>query len=71
MNPILARKLIIINKEGDKIDYTHVTEVRAQNNVLIVKGETDDVDGMRINVVNYLNIDELHVGIIEFYKPPE
>jgi hypothetical protein len=69
--PILASKLIIIKKNGEKTDYTHVTEIRAKNNVLIIKGETNDVDKTRINVVNYFNIKELHIGIIEFYKPPE
>ena len=71
MNPILARKLTIINKSGDKIDYTHVTEIRAKNNILIIKGETNDVDDNRTNVVNHFFIDNLHIGIIEFYKPPE
>lgn len=72
MSQIVAKKLIVILKNGSKVEYTHVTKIRAEaGGILLVEGKTDDIDGSRYNAVSHFNVDEIHITWIEWYKPPE
>lgn len=80
MNPIFARKVTVLHKNGFRTDYTHVTEFRIHNPLprmedhepnLVIKGEVDDVTGGRCNTVDRLPIKDLHMTIIDWYIPAE
>lgn len=66
---IIAKKLIVIQSNGKKIEYTHVTQIYAMGVHLTITGETDDVDGSRIVVTEKYIIDMLVLTHIEWYAP--
>jgi hypothetical protein len=70
MNPILARRLSVVCKSGRKVDYTHVTYIKAAGNRLQIDGERDGKD-LRVNATDVYEISDLHLAVIEFYKPVE
>lgn len=67
-NPIIGRRLTVLTKNGDRHDFTHIIEFRIGTEAILIKGETDDVDGMRINVSNFYLHENLHLIIFEPYK---
>lgn len=77
---IFARKLTIIQKNGLRFDYTHVTELRVYNPTprrsetepyLLIKGETDDVANGRCIAVDKYPIKDLQMTIVDWYIPIE
>ena len=69
MNEIIAKKLIVLHKNGHKDEYTHVTKIETTHKKLFIEGETDDSFKMRHNVMDINKIDDLHIMIVEFYIP--
>lgn len=76
---IFARKLTIIQKNGLRFDYTHVTELKVYNPLprmsetephLYITGETDDVAGGRCITIDKYPIKDLQMTIIDWYIPP-
>jgi hypothetical protein len=61
----------MFNKDGDRMDYTHVTNITAAEKMIYIEGETEDVAGGRINVKEHLSISNIHAMIVEFYVPRE
>lgn len=66
---IVGKKCTIITKTGQRHDYTHITYLDIVNDSIGISGETDDVDGTRINVNDVHKVEGLHLMIFEFYKP--
>lgn len=66
---ILAKRMLLMYRNGDKTQYTHITRINADNGHLEVQGETVDVDGTPIAANDRFPIDSLTVMIVEFHKP--
>jgi hypothetical protein len=76
VNPIFARKVIMVHKNGHRDDYTHVTEFKVYKDAKLghtinIKGEIDDVDGTRINTVDKFPVKDVSVTIIDWYIPQD
>lgn len=72
---IIARVLTVIQKNGNVLKYTHVTDFGTYNDAVTgqptyyISGETEDVDGSRCKVVEHHPIADLTLSIAEFYIP--
>ena len=67
---IIAKRVVVIKKNGERTDYSHVTLLRAMDLIFYMSGETDDEDKMRVNVHHQHRIKDLHITQIDWYIPP-
>lgn len=69
MRTIIAKRVTIVQKNGTRIDFTHVTSIQACDHELWIIGETDDKDGMRVVVNRQYRIADLNLTQIDWYIP--
>lgn len=74
MTGIFAKKLVILLKTGERIDYTHVTNLMVRTlrhgAELYVTAEGSDEHGMRRNIARCFAVKDIHMTIVDWYEPP-
>lgn len=66
---IIAKTLSLIQQNGFRKDYTHVVQLYTIGNQLIITGECDGDDRLRISITDKYLINDLEVMIVNFYVP--
>ncbi len=66
---IVAKKMLIIQNNGIRQEYTHVEYIKTGNQMLQVKGESDGPLGMRQVSVDKYFIKDIQYTMIEWYTP--
>ena len=71
MKPIFAKKIILIQKNGYRIDYTHVTRFEVVDKILYITGEGLDLFKMPENIYDKIPTKDIQIVIIDFHEPKE
>lgn len=66
---IIATQLRLIFRDGSSLRYSHVVQFWTADVELVVKGERDGSDGLRVNVEDSHYLDQILDMQVEFKNP--